>query len=84
MTKRQREDLWKCLFFVSIIAVFVVCGLHLGAKVREKQSGIPIWIKTRFCGDFGSVLRVIVVTKIDEKSSEKSFDFGAIPGETII
>ena len=75
MTKRQREDLWQCLFYVSNIAVFVVCGFHLGAKMREKQSGIPIWIKTRFYGDFGFVLRVILGAQIDEKSVGKSMDF---------
>ena len=75
MTKRQREDLWKCLFYVSNIDVFVVYGLHLGAKMREKQSGIPIWIKTRFSGDFGSVLRVMVGAKINEKSSDQSMEF---------
>ena len=50
--------------------------------MREKQSGIPILIKTRFYDDFGSVLRVILVVKINEKSSEKSMDFEGIPGET--
>ena len=59
-------------------------GSIWGAKMREKQSGIPIWIKTRFYADFGSVLRVILVVKIDEKSSDKSMDFGGIPGETTI
>ena len=50
--------------------------------MREKWSGIPVWIKTRFCGDFGSVLRVIWRPKIDENRIEKSMDFGGIPGET--
>ena len=59
-------------------------GSIWGARMREKQSGIPILIKTRFYGDFGSVLRVILVVQIDEKSSDKSMDFGGIPGETII
>ena len=62
----------------------MVCGLHLGCKMREKQSGIPILIKTGFYDDFGFVLRVILVVKIDEKSSDKSIDFGGIPGETTI
>jgi len=48
--------------------------------MREKWSGIPVWIKTRFCGDFGSVLRVIWRPKIDENRIEKSMDFGGIPG----
>ena len=34
--------------------------------MREKQSGIPILIKTRFYGDLGIVLRVILGAKIDE------------------
>ena len=83
MTKRQREDLWKCLFVFSNIAVFVVCGVHLGCQIREKRIGIPILMKTRFYV-FRSVLRVILIVKIDEKSSDKSMDFGWIPGETII
>ena len=58
-------------------------GSISGAKMREKQSGIPIWIKTRFCGDFGSVLRVILGGKIDEKSIGNSMDFEGIPGETL-
>ena len=36
MTKRQREDFWKGLFYVSNIAVFVVCGLHLGCQNERK------------------------------------------------
>ena len=59
-------------------------GSIWGARMREKQSGIPILIKTPFYGDFGSVVRIILVAKIDEKSTEKSMDFGGIPGETRI
>ena len=33
---RQREDLWKCLFYLSNIAVFVDCGLHLGCQSEIK------------------------------------------------
>ena len=36
MTKRQREDLWKCLFYVGNIAVFVDGGLHLGCQSERK------------------------------------------------
>ena len=36
MTKRQRENLWKCLFYISNIAVFVVRGLHLGCQNERK------------------------------------------------
>ena len=50
--------------------------------MREKQSGIPILIKTRFYGDFGFVLRVILVAKNDENSIGNSMDFEGIPGET--
>ena len=50
-------------------------GSIWGAKVREKQSGIPIWIKTRFYSDFGFVLRVIVVSKNDEKGIDESMEF---------
>ena len=59
-------------------------GSIWGARMREKQSGIPILIKTRFYDDFGSVLKVMLVAKIDKKSSDKSIDFGGIPGETIV
>ncbi len=60
-------------------------GSIWGAKVREKQSGIPIWIKTRFCGDFGFVLKVILGPTINDKSIEKatSMDFWGIIGETL-
>ena len=37
MTKRQREDLWKCLFHESDIGVFVVYGLRLGCQ-NERQT----------------------------------------------
>ena len=50
-------------------------GSIWGAKMREKWSGIPVWIKTRFCDDFGSVLGVIWHPKIDGDSIEKSIDF---------
>ena len=36
MTKRQKEDLWKCLFYLGNIAVFQVCGLHLGCRNERK------------------------------------------------
>ena len=55
-----------------------------GAKMRETQSGIPIWIKTRFNGDSGFVLKVILVAKNDEKIIEKSMELEEIPGETPI
>ena len=70
MTKRQREDLWKCLFYLTNIAVFVDCGFILGC-----QSERPIWIKTWFYGDFGFVLRFILVATIDDNSIEQSMDF---------
>ena len=35
-SKRQREDLWKCFFYVSNIAVFVACGVHLGCQSERK------------------------------------------------
>ena len=57
-------------------------GSIWGARMREKQSGIPSVIKTRFYDDVGSVLKVILVSKIDEKSIDKSRDFEGIPGET--
>ena len=57
-------------------------GTIWGAGIREKQSGIPILIKTRFYGDFGSVLRIILASKNDEKSIGNSMDFEGIPGET--
>ena len=75
MTKRQREDLWKCLFYLVILLFSWFVGFILGAKMSEKQSGIPIWIKTRFYGDFGFVLKVILVSKNDEKSIDNSMDF---------
>ena len=50
--------------------------------MKEKQSGIPIWIKTQFYDDLGFVLRVILVSKIDEKSIDESRDFEGILGDT--
>ena len=57
-------------------------GSIWGAIMREKQSGIPSWIKTQVYSDLGFVLRVILVSKIDEKSIGKSRDFEGIPGDT--
>ena len=57
-------------------------GSIWGARMREKQSGIPILMKTQFYDDLGFVLRVILVSKIDEKSIEKSRDLEGIPGDT--
>ena len=57
-------------------------GSIWGARMREKQSGIPILMKTQFYDDLGFVLRVILVSKINEKSVGKSMDFWGIPGET--
>ena len=34
--KRQIEDLWKCLFYLSNIDVFVDDGLHLGCQNERK------------------------------------------------
>ena len=80
MTKRQREDLWKCLFYLCILLFSWFVGFIWGAKMRDKQSGIPIWIKTLFYCDFGFVLKVILASTNDEKSIEISMDFGGIPG----
>ena len=57
-------------------------GSIWGAKMREKQSGSPSWIKTQVYSDFGFVLRVILVAKNDEKSIDNSMDFEEILGET--
>jgi len=45
-----------------------ILGSIWGAKVNEKQSVIPIWIQTRFYGDFGSILEVILEAKINDKT----------------
>ena len=55
-------------------------GSIWGAEMREKQSGIPSWIKTQLYDDLGFVLRVILVSKIDEKSIDKSGNFEGILG----
>ena len=71
--------------FTHVILLFSwFVGSIWGAKMREKQSGIPIWIETKFYDDFGFVLRDILVSKIDEKSIGNSIDFEGIPGETPI
>ena len=50
MSKRQREDLWKWLFYVSDFAVFVVYGVHLGCQNERKtewdydlDSNLVLW-----------------------------------------
>ena len=53
-----------------------------GCQNERKQSGIPIWIKTWFYDDFGSVLKVILISTSDENSIDESMDFEGIPGET--
>ena len=53
-----------------------------GARMKEKQSGIPILMKTQFYGDLGFVLRDILVSTNDGKSIERSMDFEGIPAET--
>ena len=72
-----------CFTYAILLSSWFVSSIW-GARMREKQGGIPSLIKTRFYGDFGSVLRIILVAKIDEKSSDNSMDFGGIPGETRI
>ena len=61
-------------FTLVILQFSWFVGSIWGAKMREKQSGIPIWIKTLFYGDFGSVLRVILGPQIDEKGIENAMD----------
>ena len=34
---------------------------------REKQSANPIWIPSRFCFDFGSILEIMLEAKIVKK-----------------
>ena len=71
------------VFVLLVILLFSWFVGSIGlARMREKQCGIPILIKNRFYCEFGSVLKVILVVKIHEKSSDKSIDFGGIPGET--
>ena len=36
MRKRKRDDLWKCLFYLSNIAVFKGLGLHLVCEKERK------------------------------------------------
>ena len=57
-------------------------GSIWGARMKEKQRGIPILMKTQFYDDLGFVLRVILVSQIDEKSIDKSKDFEGIRGDT--
>ena len=72
------------LVLLKVILLFAwFVGSIWGAKVREKQSGIPIWMATRLYDDFGSVLKVILGRQINETSIENSMDFKAIPGESL-
>ena len=36
MSKRKRDDLWKCLFPLSNIAAFKRSGVHLGCQKEGK------------------------------------------------
>ena len=45
-----------------------VMGSIWGARKTEKQSGIPIWIQTRFYNEFGIILGIILGAKIVETS----------------
>ena len=45
-----------------------VVGSIWGARKREKRSTNPIWIPTRFCDDFGSILGIVLGAKIVQKS----------------
>ena len=66
--KRKRVDVWECSFYLRDIDAFNGCGLHLGwQKEREKQSGKPIWIPTRFCDDF-----LIILDSLWEQKSFKN------------
>ena len=38
------------------------------------------WLQERILSDFGSILRVILEAKNNEKSRDKSMDFEGIPG----
>ena len=63
MRKRKRDDLWNGLFYLRNIAVFKVLGSTRGAKKKEKQSGTPSWMQSRFCLHFGTILGVILEAK---------------------
>ena len=55
--------------FTYVILTFSgVVGSIWGARKREKRSTNPIWIPTRFCDDFGSILGVILGVKIVQKT----------------
>ena len=70
-------------FTQAILLFSLFWGSIWDAKMREKQNGIPIWMKTRFYGDLGSVLRFIMESNSDEKNIENSMDLKGIPGETL-
>ena len=61
-----------CFTYVILLFSWFV-GAMWGAKMREKQNGIPIWMKTRFYGDFGFILEVILGAKNDEQN-QRNFD----------
>ena len=51
--------------FTSVILLFSrVWGSIWGAKKKEKQSGTPSWMQSRFCLHFGTIVRVILEAKI--------------------
>ena len=63
MIKSKRVDLWKCCFTYVILMFPGVVGSISGARKREKRSANSIWIPTRFCDDFRSILEAILHPK---------------------
>ena len=67
MTKRQREDLWKCLFYLSNIAVFVVCGLHSVFQMERKTEFDSELKENSVLWSFGVRFESHSASEIDEK-----------------
>jgi len=48
MIKREREDLWKCLFYLGNIDVCRGCGFHLGCQRKRNRVGCRFGFKLGF------------------------------------
>ena len=76
--RRSKAKGWICgnACFTLVILLFSwFVDSIWGAKMREKQSGTPIWIRTRCHDDFGYVLNVILEGTNDQNSIDNSMEF---------
>jgi len=64
MRKRKRDDFWKCLFYLSNIAVFKGSGVHLGCQKERKIEWDAELDAKSVLASFRDDFRVILGAKI--------------------